>query len=99
MPATNQFGERTPMGTRAIRRVRGSTLATAVAERPKPTQRAPLAACSPAGRGPIRVRRTTFSVRGSTSPSVPPSQAVTQTRPYAASTSNGTAPTRTVRVR
>lgn len=38
MAATNQFGERTPYGTRSLRRVRGSSRATAVAERPKPTQ-------------------------------------------------------------
>ena len=60
---------------------RGSTRATAVAERPKPTQTAPPAARNPAGRGPIRVLRRIFSERGSTSTSLPTSHAVTQTRP------------------
>ena len=77
----------------------GSSRAISVAERPKPTQRRPPETCRPVGRGPIAMRRTTRSERGSTSTSFPASQAVTHTRPKAAATSNGTPPTRTLRTR
>jgi len=59
----------------------------------KPTQTAPFRAARPAGFEPTSIRRTTLSVRGSTTASLPSPQVVTQTRPKATSTLSGLAPT------
>ena len=81
VPATNPLGSRTPTSIMSIRKVRGLTRAIAVAFRLKPTQTAPFRAASPAGFDATLILRTTLSVRGSTTASLPAPQVVTQTRP------------------